>query len=49
LKNDPALKEQLDSLERVVQVAIQLHEKVKVRFRLYCVVDGHEVELVTAK
>jgi hypothetical protein len=49
LKNDPALKEQLDSLERIVQLAIQLHEKVKLRFRLYCVVDGHEIELVTAQ
>ena len=47
-RNDAAKKD-LVALERIAKLANQLHEKMKMRFRFYCIVDEHEIELATTQ
>jgi hypothetical protein len=45
--NSPDVRSESEAFKRVADLARQLHDIVKVRFRFYAFVDGHEVELVT--
>ena len=48
-KDNPKLKADLDALGRIGKLATKLDYKVKMQYRVYCFVDGHEVELVTTR
>ena len=45
LRKDPAMQRDVEALERIANIAVQLHEQVKTRYRFYFVVGGHEVLL----
>jgi len=46
-KENATMRKDLDALKRIVELAKKLDETVKMRYRFYFFVAGHEVELLT--